>query len=160
MKQNTALLGAYIRALRLARGWSLRELGTAAGIAHTTVDNIEHGYDPRTGRDTNLTLETLTRLAATLEIPPAWMLSCLDGTACVKLRRPIDTWHEDEREDYERESGSMREYLRLKWGRAEILFPADEGDEAAAKRFLFGSHSPTDTEWHQVIQYAKFLTQK
>ncbi len=157
-EQNAALLGAYIRIRREAQGWSLRELASRAGIAHTTVDNIEHGYDPRTGRATNLTLDTLEKLSAALHDSPATLLACLDGTARVVLSRPLDSWHEDEREDMERERGGVREYLRIKWGHGSIVLPQVDGDEAAAKRFLFGAHTPDDATWQQVIQYARFLS--
>ncbi len=159
-EQNTALLGAYIRICRESRGWSLRELAAAAGISHTTVDNIERGYDPRTGRTTNITLDTLYRLADALEETPHRLLACLDGTARLVLARPIDTWHEDEREDMEHERGGVREYLKFKWGHGEIRFPNADSEEAAAKRHLFGAYDPTDAEWAQVVQFAHFIAAK
>ncbi len=159
-EQNTALFGAYIRTLREARGWSLRELAGKAEISHTTVDNIEKGYDPRTGRNTNITLDTLTRLGRALSISTEQLLACLDGMAKVTLARPVEEWHEDEREDMMRERGGVREYLRLKWGRGRIDFPACRNDETAAMRVLFGDYVPTPAEWEQVKQYAKFIMNK
>ncbi len=159
-EQNTALLGAYIRILREARGWSLRDLATEAGISHTTVDNIEKGYDPRTGRTTNITLETLYRLSSALHTSTASFFACLDGTARVLLKRPVDTWYEDEQADLEHEKGGMREYLRLKWGQGSIDFPTSNDNEAAAKQCLFGSYLPTAQEWEQVKQFANFLKNK
>ncbi len=158
-EQNTALLGAYIHHTRESHGWSLRELAAKANISHTTVDNIEHGYDPRTGRTTNITLDTLTRLSAALEVDAGQLLACLDGTAHLLLSRPMDAWREDEREDVARERGGVREYLRLRYGRGEVVFPASltDGDTAVAKRCLFGTYTPTDEEWAQVVRFAEFL---
>ncbi len=161
-KQNTALFGAYIRLMREARGWSLRELAAQAGISHTTVDNIEKGYDPRTGRDTNTTLDTLYHLSDALSLPVSHLLACLDGSARVTLARHPDTWEADLVEDMEHERGGVREYLRLKWGKGQIDFPtaATQDAEAIAKAYLFGSLPPTDAEWEQVKQYAAFLQNK
>ncbi len=156
--QNTALLGAYIRLAREARGWSLRDLATKAGVSHTSVDNIEKGYDPRTGRDTNITLDTLQKLALALNDSPDHLLACLIGTARVVLKKPVETWYEDMREDMERERGGVREYLRLKWGNGSIEFPTETNDaEQTAKHFLFPDVPPTMEEWQQVLRFAAFL---
>ncbi len=158
--QNTALCGAYIRISREKQGWSLRELATKAGVSHTTIDNIEKGYDPRTGRECNVTLDTLQKIAAALSIPAEHMLACLSGNAHVTLKRPTDTWHDDLREDMEHERGGVREYLRLKWGDGSIEFPAVSptiSDEHTAKLFLFDGKIPADDDWRQVLQFVAYL---
>lgn len=60
-------LGKRLRALRTARGWSLREAASRAGMSHSFIHDIESGRTPPS-------LETLRRLASVYGVPPAYLL--------------------------------------------------------------------------------------
>ena len=49
------LLGTVVRNYRQENHLSLRAFGEMCGISHTTIDCIEKGYDPRTGKRVNIT---------------------------------------------------------------------------------------------------------
>ncbi len=54
-------VGEYIRKYRGKT--SLRDFAEECGISHTYLDSIEKGYDPRTGKTVNVTVETLKKIA-------------------------------------------------------------------------------------------------
>lgn len=59
--------GAKLKQLRLAAGLSQEELASRAGIDRTYVSSCERGRR-------NISLETICRLAAALDVAPAAML--------------------------------------------------------------------------------------
>jgi len=63
------LLGDVVRSYRQENHLSLRAFGEMCGISHTTIDCIEKGYDPRTGKRVNITNITFSKLANILKIP-------------------------------------------------------------------------------------------
>ena len=63
------LLGNVVRNYRQENHLSLRAFGEMRGISHTTIDCIEKGYDPRTGKRVNITNITFSKLADVLKIP-------------------------------------------------------------------------------------------
>jgi len=63
------LLGEVVRNYRQENHLSLRAFGEMCGISHTTIDCIEKGYDPRTGKRVNITNITFSKLADVLKIP-------------------------------------------------------------------------------------------
>ena len=158
MKENTLLLAAYMREIRMARGLSLREMADLVGISHTQIDILERGYDPRTGRPANTTLDTLSKIASKTEEPWEHFLSCIAGTATMTLTRPYHLWTQDEQEDYEGASEEQKGYLRIKYGKAEVSFPTQVLDKEEAKRILFGdAYPPTPEEWAKVETFVSFL---
>ena len=58
---NSKILGSKIQALR--GNLSLRDFANKCGISHTTIDNLEKGFDPRTGKPTKVMVETLEKIA-------------------------------------------------------------------------------------------------
>ncbi len=157
---GAAVLGYYVRELRRARGLSLREMGELCGISHTQIDILEKGYDPRTGKRANTTVETLSKLAAATGENLSRFVACLDGSARVTLTRPEDAWYQDELQDYDRAGDEERAMLRLRYGRAQITFPASPSaaDEETAKAVLFGEGYPvTDAQWRQVKAFVAAL---
>lgn len=56
-------LGIFIKTYRTNQNMSLREFGLLCNISHTHIDSIEKGYDPRTGKQVNLTNHALNKLA-------------------------------------------------------------------------------------------------
>lgn len=66
---NDYLLGEVVRNYRRENHLSLRAFGEMCGISHTTIDCIEKGYDPRTGKRVNITNITFSKLADVLKIP-------------------------------------------------------------------------------------------
>lgn len=161
MNRNTLLLALYIRDIRRQKGWSLREMAEAVGISHTQIDILERGYDPRTGRSANTTIETLTKIATATGEPWERFLACLAGTATITLTRPIEAWYPDEIEDYDQASPDKKELLRVRYGQGKIAFPVVPQDQEAAKRILFGdAYPPTPEEWAKVETYVSFLIGK
>lgn len=68
MDDLAALYGARLREARRARGWSLAQLATAAGIGKGTLSEIENGHR-------NPTLSTLYALANALRVPLSTLLA-------------------------------------------------------------------------------------
>ena len=66
---NDYLLGDVVRKYRQENHLSLRAFGEMCGISHTTIDCIEKGYDPRTGKRVNITNMTFSKLSDVLKIP-------------------------------------------------------------------------------------------
>ena len=153
---GTRLLGIYVRQLRTERGYSLREMGEIADLSHTQIDIIEKGYDPRTGRRANTTVETLQKLSRALGVPFDRFVDCLEGRASVTLTRPYEDWYPDEREDWEMADGEEREHLRLRYGRARVVFAPEE--EVSLKSALFGADfQPTDEEWSMICRMVDYI---
>ena len=67
MKDN--FLGIFIKNKRDELDMSLREFGKMCDISHTTIDCIEKGYDPRTGKEINITNNTFSKLSKALNVP-------------------------------------------------------------------------------------------
>ena len=76
---NNYLLGQFIREKRESLGMSLREFGRICNISHTTIDCIEKGYDPRTGKDVNITKNTFGKLSEALKVPVAKLVELSQG---------------------------------------------------------------------------------
>ena len=73
------LLGTFIRNKRESLGMSLRDFGRMCDISHTTIDCIEKGYDPRTGKEINITNSTFSKLSNTLGVPIAKLVELSQG---------------------------------------------------------------------------------
>ena len=67
-------ISEIVRKKRSELGLSLREFGALCGMSHTHIDSIEKGYDPRTNKETNLTSQTITKLANALGMSEAELL--------------------------------------------------------------------------------------
>lgn len=59
-------IGNYIKKYR--GDMSLRTFAEKCGISHTHLDSIEKGYDPRTGKPVSVTIETLKKIAAAMNM--------------------------------------------------------------------------------------------
>ncbi|MDI9501945.1 MAG: helix-turn-helix transcriptional regulator [Bacillota bacterium] len=68
-------LGDYIKSYREERGLSLREFGRRADLSHTMIDVLEKGYDPRTGKKANVTIESLVKIAKAMGVSPTMLFS-------------------------------------------------------------------------------------
>ena len=73
------LLGTVVRNYRQENHLSLRAFGEMCGISHTTIDCIEKGYDPRTGKRVNITNITFSKLADVLKIPVSTLVDLSVG---------------------------------------------------------------------------------
>lgn len=60
-------IGKLVRELR--GDISLREFAKKCVVSHTTIDNIEKGYDFRTGKPTQIKLVTLHKIADACGVP-------------------------------------------------------------------------------------------
>lgn len=60
-------IGKVVRGLR--GDMSLRDFALKCGISHTTLDNIEKGYDFRTGKPVQAKMATLQKISDALNIP-------------------------------------------------------------------------------------------
>jgi transcriptional regulator with XRE-family HTH domain len=65
--------GQFLKELRGKR--SLREIERLSGVSHVQLSNLEKGVDPRTGKKSEPSIETLTKLAKTYDIPLDDMIS-------------------------------------------------------------------------------------
>lgn len=61
-------LGKFIRQKRKELGLSLREFAEMCEISHSYLDNLEKGWDARSGKPISPTIETLQKLASGLKI--------------------------------------------------------------------------------------------
>lgn len=84
------LLGDVVRNYRQENHLSLRTFGEMCGISHTTIDSIEKGYDPRTGKRVNITNMTFSKLADVLKIPVSVLVDLSVGVD--DLHRVIGGW--------------------------------------------------------------------
>lgn len=69
------ILGEYIRSARTEKGLSLRECAKLCGISHTRIDVIEKGVDPNTGKEAEVTTDTLMKIAQGLNLDVLYLLS-------------------------------------------------------------------------------------
>ncbi|HHH29104.1 MAG TPA: helix-turn-helix domain-containing protein [Polyangiaceae bacterium] len=67
-----ALVGARVRELRIALGWSQRELGRRVGVSHAAVCQLERGHH-------GCTLARIVRYAEALRVSPTSILTVLDS---------------------------------------------------------------------------------
>ena len=65
-------IGTIVRALR--GDLSLRAFAERCGISHTSLDNIEKGYDFRTGKPTQPKTATLAKIARAANVPLAYII--------------------------------------------------------------------------------------
>lgn len=84
------LLGNFVREYRKEHGLSLRDFGKICGISHTTIDCIEKGYDPRTGKSINITNATISRLSNAMGVSPATLVDLSLGDD--KFHRVAGGW--------------------------------------------------------------------
>lgn len=84
-------IGQYVKMRRTAMKMSLREFGALCGMSHTHIDSIEKGYDPRTGREVNITAQTLTKLSQALGVSEAELLGAQpsQGLTDVQLKQAL-----------------------------------------------------------------------
>lgn len=61
-----ASIGGRVKALRILRGMTLRQLGSAVGVAHTVVYQWQRSGDC-------MRVGTVSRLAKALNADPAWL---------------------------------------------------------------------------------------
>ena len=70
---NTAKqIGQIVRSLR--GNESLRDFAAKCGLAHSTVDYIEKGFDRRTGKETNPSAIVLNKIATSVGVPLSFIL--------------------------------------------------------------------------------------
>lgn len=73
------LLGQFVKQRRMDLGLSLRDFGKLCGISHTTIDIIERGYDPRTGKPVNITNTTFDKLSTGMGEPIEKLVALSSG---------------------------------------------------------------------------------
>ena len=64
-------LGEFIKQRRSEQGLSLRGFAKLCGVSHTHLSSIEKGIDTCTGKDLNITSETLHKLSGALGVSEA-----------------------------------------------------------------------------------------
>jgi transcriptional regulator with XRE-family HTH domain len=74
-------LGRNLRAYREARGWSQEAFADVLGVHRTYMGGVERG-------ERNLTLKSLERLAAALDVDPLTLLGPPDTPRPPRLPRP------------------------------------------------------------------------
>jgi len=65
-------IGIIIRELR--GSMSLREFAKKCDTSHTTIDNLEKGYDFRTGKPTQVKMATLQKIADACNVPISYII--------------------------------------------------------------------------------------
>lgn len=76
---TTMQLGPYLKELRDAKGWSLREAAKRTGLSHSYIDDLERGVSRATGKPTSPTVEALKALANGYGIPVMQLLMIAAG---------------------------------------------------------------------------------
>lgn len=66
--------GERVREVRKSKGITLRAAAEAAGLAQSTLSQIERGYERRE----NVKIATLARIAAALDVTPGELLDGVD----------------------------------------------------------------------------------
>ncbi|MCI0632337.1 MAG: helix-turn-helix domain-containing protein, partial [Actinobacteria bacterium] len=79
-RQATSQVGARIRALREARGLSLRDLTQRSGVSTPMLSQVERG-------ETSPTLAVAERIAAGLDLPLSTLLRLDEGRHVVMVRK-------------------------------------------------------------------------
>ncbi len=90
MTADVATVRAQVRALRDRLGWTVRELAERSGVNEWTIRDVERGGSA------DITLGTLSRLAAALDVP----VGCLLGERPLPLNWPLGDvfWRQARRE--------------------------------------------------------------
>jgi transcriptional regulator with XRE-family HTH domain len=83
-------LGQYLRAVRIARGWSLRVAAKQIGIAHSRVDEIERMIDARTGKPFVPSYINVVKIARAYDLPLDDLLRRAGYTPGIELAE--DEW--------------------------------------------------------------------
>lgn len=60
---------------KLRGGMSLRDFAAKCGVSHTTIDNLERGIDPRTGKPPQIKMATYEKIIAACGLPTIMTLS-------------------------------------------------------------------------------------
>lgn len=68
-------LGNIIKEFRESNSYSLREFSKICGISHTYIDKLEKGVDPRSGKPVEPTLDTLEKIAQSMNMTLETLLS-------------------------------------------------------------------------------------
>jgi len=107
------LLGDFVRSKRKEMGMSLRDFGKLCDISHTTIDVIERGYDPRTGKSINITDTTYEKLSLGLGVPMAHLVAMskgvTDGSPSPDDMKLLKMYHEAD----EKTKSAIRTLLEL-----------------------------------------------
>ena len=72
-------LGKIIRQLR--GDLSLRDFAIKCDVSHTTIDNLEKGIDPRTGKPTQVKIATLQKISDACGLPVSYIINEADLSA-------------------------------------------------------------------------------
>lgn len=67
-------LGEYLKSEREKRKMSLRDFSELLGISHTYLKKLETGCNPTTGKPVSPTIETLSEISKSLNIPLEYLL--------------------------------------------------------------------------------------
>jgi transcriptional regulator with XRE-family HTH domain len=70
MSDQEPNVGHYLKQVRLAKGWSLRQAAKAIGIAHSRVDEVERMIDGRSNLPFVPSYMTLVRMAKGYGLSP------------------------------------------------------------------------------------------
>lgn len=90
MAVDSVTIGAKLRTIRSARGWSMREVAKKAHISLASLSRIENDLQ---GLDLGLFL----KLAKILEVDPSELVSADDGIEADPVRRRIAAMSQPER---------------------------------------------------------------
>ena len=69
MSELQPSLGAYLKQVRLSKGWSLRKAATMIGIAHSRVDEVERMIEGRSNKPFMPSYITIVRFAKAYGLP-------------------------------------------------------------------------------------------
>ena len=70
-------MSQLIKSLRGAQ--SLREFAAKCGVSHTTIDNLERGVDPRTGKPPQIKMATFSKIIEACGLPSVLALSTFEN---------------------------------------------------------------------------------
>ncbi len=61
-------IGEIIKDFRTANSLSLREFSKLCDLSHSYIDRLEKGYDPRSGKKVDLTIDTIGKIASCINM--------------------------------------------------------------------------------------------
>ena len=109
-------IGKYVHERRSEMGLSLREFGKLCGMSHTHIDSIEKGVDVRTGREVNITAQTLAKLARALGVSEAELVGGSTADSSDRQLKLLLFGKEDVDDALVCEVRRFAEYIKLREG--------------------------------------------
>lgn len=88
-------IGRIVREMR--GSMSLRDFAEKCSMSHTTIDNIEKGFDRRTGKVVQIKIATLDKIANACNVPLSYVIGdCEENSITVEQQMVVRSITKDE----------------------------------------------------------------